>query len=215
MDEWMRFRSSISETSEPFQWTQWTAWKSENGRKHTKATGQCGFDADWLGKSTRVDRLQSTRDRPMEQTMKSTSKWWTRMELGWQRRQSAQRPIFDSTPTPVDHQCSQCWTMPEVTMMTIAMTMSLSWWQWFFSKLWIVKKTTRTICFPTTTIIFPLLYLLSLPSTIYLVEIVMVRKKKNGGNVASKYSGWSTVTRNGRNAHSPVLHSIQFTRLGS
>jgi hypothetical protein len=51
-------------------------------------------------------------------------------------------------------------------------------------------------------------------STSYLVEIVMVRKKKNGGNVASKYSGWTTVTRNGQNRHSTVFHSTQMDSLG-
>jgi hypothetical protein len=35
-----------------------------------------------------------------------------------------------------------------------------------------------------------------------------------GGNVASKYSEWTIVTRNGQNGHFIVLHSIQCTRLG-
>lgn len=125
-----------------------------------------------LGKSTRVDHLQSTRDK-RENGTKDEMDFKTVNEDGVERWQRAQRSIFDSTPTQVNHQCSQCWTM---ISKTVLMAMVLL-------KIVDRQEKHKSNLFPNNYNNISTSLFAVFATTIYLVEIVMLRKKTKWGEM--------------------------------
>lgn len=125
MDEKKRFGSWIFETSEPFQ--RRLNGPLENGKRIENISEQqqdnetMRLKADWLGKSRRVNHLQSTRDRHWNQR-------WHWLQNGKRRR--SWTTIIWSTPNfwfdtgylnPL-----QCWTMVTDLWKSLPKTVSMA-----------------------------------------------------------------------------------------